>query len=59
MWPIKFISLSVQNKDVGESDSEKEQEEMNELENLLKKHDPSFAKYVTRHDRNSYIIQLY
>ncbi|XP_068688119.1 actin-related protein 5-like [Montipora foliosa] len=32
------------NKDAGDSDSEKEQEEMNELENLLKKHDPDFNK---------------
>ena len=33
-----------QNKDAGDSDSEKEQEELNELENLLKKHDPDFSK---------------
>ncbi|XP_048586929.1 actin-related protein 5 [Nematostella vectensis] len=32
------------NKDAGDSDSEKEQEELNELENLLKKHDPDFAR---------------
>ncbi|XP_067058147.1 actin-related protein 5-like [Acropora muricata] len=32
------------NKDAGDSDSEKEQEELNELENLLKKHDPDFSK---------------
>jgi len=34
----------LQNKDAGDSDSEKEQEELNELENLLKKHDPDFSK---------------
>jgi len=33
-----------QNKDAGDSDSEKEQEELNELENLLKKHDKEFAR---------------
>ena len=36
--------LFLQNKDAGDSDSEKEQEELNELENLLKKHDPDFSK---------------
>ena len=36
----------MQNKDAGDSDSEKEQEELNELENLLKKHDPDFSKLV-------------
>ena len=41
---ISLLFRLAQNKDAGESDSEKEQEEMNELENLLKKHDPSFAK---------------
>ena len=39
--------LFLQNKDAGDSDSEKEQEELNELENLLKKHDPDFSKWVT------------
>ena len=47
-WIVNTSTFySQQNKDAGESDSEKEQEEMNELENLLKKHDPSFAKYVS------------
>ncbi|KXJ07690.1 Actin-related protein 5 [Exaiptasia diaphana] len=32
------------NKDAGDSDSEKEQEELTELENLLKKHDKEFAR---------------
>ncbi|KAJ7377829.1 Actin- protein 5, partial [Desmophyllum pertusum] len=36
------------NKDAGDSDSEKEQEELNELENLLKKHDPDFSKRFWR-----------
>ena len=36
--------LLLQNKEAGDSDSEKEQEELNELENLLKKHDPDFSK---------------
>ena len=34
----------LQNKDACVSDSEKEQEELTELENLLKKHDPDFSK---------------
>lgn len=41
--PKLFVFLP-QNKDAGDSDSEKEQEELNELENLLKKHDPDFSK---------------
>lgn len=31
-----------QSKDAGDSDSEKEQEELGEIENVLKKHDPTF-----------------
>lgn len=42
---VNLFSFS-QNKDAGDSDSEKEQEELNELENLLKKHDPDFSKWV-------------
>ena len=37
--PVTILDpLFLQNKDAGDSDSEKEQEELNELENLLKKH---------------------
>ena len=42
------LFYQLQNKDAGDSDSEKEQEELNELENLLKKHDPDFSKWVRR-----------
>ena len=36
-----FVSL-FQSKDAGDSDSEKEQEQLGEIENVLKKHDPNF-----------------
>ena len=47
MYPVPVTILDLlflQNKDAGDSDSEKEQEELNEMENLLKKHDPNFSK---------------
>ena len=38
----RYLCSFLQSKDAGDSDSEKEQEELGEIENVLKKHDPTF-----------------
>ena len=38
-----------QNKEGGDTDSEEEQEKLQEYEHILRQHDPNFAKYVYDH----------